>query len=372
MKRTVSIKLAPTPEQAVTLQSLQVAFADACNTIVPWAIEHRCWNRVALHHLTYYPVRAHSALGSQMVCNAIRAVCAAYRALRIQRTTPVPTVVFCPTGSVHFDKRTYRLTSQGLSLYTLTGRIVVALKPGAFQAAYLEKGVPKEAELLFRRGRWFFNLVLDLPDAPPIHLGNPCLGVDLGENVVAATSTGKLFGGGQLRHTRDCHLALRRRLQSNGSQSARHRLSALSGREQRHVRQINHEVSKAIVHEALRIGAGAIVMETLTHIRRCIRAKKRMRTRLHRWAWAELQRFIEYKSRGAGLAVHYVNPAYTSQTCSQCGTLGSRQKHRFACPSCGILVHSDVNSSRNLVRIASSAEGATGAVTRPHVAGPPA
>ncbi|MBI4552577.1 MAG: IS200/IS605 family element transposase accessory protein TnpB [Candidatus Latescibacteria bacterium] len=369
MKRTISLKLAPTDEQAQALTALQAAFADACNHIVPSVVTHRCWNRVALHHRAYYPIRASSPLGSQMVCNAIKAVCDAYRALRLKRTASVPVITFRATGSIHYDQRTYRLTPSMLSLYTLTGRIHCTVKPGAFQVSYLANGVPKEAELMHRRKQWFFNVVLDLPDPQPLHPSGSVLGVDVGENVVASTSMGTLFGGGQLRHTRDCYLALRRRLQSNGSQSARQRLHALSGRETRHVCQINHEISKAIVQEALAIGARAIVMETLTHIRRRIRARKRERTRLHRWAWAELQRFIEYKAQGAGLTVQYVNPAYTSQTCSCCGARGRRVTHRFACPSCGILAHSDVNSSRNLVRIASSAEGATGAVTRPHVAG---
>lgn len=94
------------------------------------------------------------------------------------------------------------------------------MQPGAFQKAYLEQGTPKEAELVFRGGKWFFNLVLELPDRPPTR-GNLTLGVDLGENNMATTSSGKILGGGQLRHNRDRYLALRRRLQSNGSQSAK-------------------------------------------------------------------------------------------------------------------------------------------------------
>jgi hypothetical protein len=51
MKRTLSLKVVTTPEQAQALLLLQGAFACACHAVVPWARDNRCGNRVALHHL---------------------------------------------------------------------------------------------------------------------------------------------------------------------------------------------------------------------------------------------------------------------------------------------------------------------------------
>ncbi|MEJ5269858.1 MAG: transposase [Hydrogenophilus sp.] len=92
-----------------------------------------------------------------------------------------------------------------------------------------------------------------------------------------------------------------------------------------------------------------------------------MRARLHRWAWRQLQTFIEYKAKACGIAVEYVEPAYTSQTCSSCGGLGQRSKHRFECPHCGLRAHSDLNASRNLARIGSGAPLPRAAVNTPNV-----
>lgn len=368
MLRTASIRLDVSSEQSEALFALRTAYAEACNGLIPLAVQHRCWNRVALHRLGYRLLRRETPLGSQMACNAVFTVCKAYKALRenggIEKDKPVPVIAF-RRAAVHFDKRTYSLKGERLSLYTLTGRIRVDMRPGEHQRRILDSGLPKEAELIHRKGRWYFHLVVESESPEPVEAGG-VLGIDVGENNFAATSTGKVFGGGKLRHERDRHLALRRRLQSNGSRSAKQRLRQVSGKEARRVRHINHETSKAIVAEARRVGVGTLVMEDLTHIRDRIRAGRRIRTRLHRWAFRQLQEFIAYKAEAAGIRVLHVNPAYTSQACSACGSLGTRVKHRFEC-QCGFRAHADCNSGRNLARIGESVLSPRADVDRPDV-----
>jgi len=353
-KRTISLKLLATTEQSAALLALANTFASACNAIVPFAQEHRCWNRVALHHLAYYPVRELlPTLGSQMVCQAVHRVADAYKTLKankgIAKDKPVPTTRF-DASSVNFDKRTYSIKGDTVSLFTLAGRERIPFAAGKHQLNLFSSGTAKEAKLILRKGIWYFNLVLDIPDVPPVSGGGIC-GVDVGENNLAASSTGKVWGGGQLRHNRDKYLAHRRRLQSNGSRAAKRKLRAISGREQRHVKAVNHEVSKSIVAEAVQSGASEIRMEDLTNIRANIKAGKRVRTRLHRWAFRQLQTFVEYKAQSVGLSVGYIDPAYTSQTCGVCGEIGKRTKHSFVC-QCGNRAHADVNASLNIAQFA--------------------
>jgi IS605 OrfB family transposase len=366
--RTASIRLNVTCAEAVALHALRTAYADACNRLVPIVREHRCWNRVGLHNRAYSRLRSETPLGSQMACNAIYSVCKAYKAQkalgRISKDT-IPLVRF-DRASVHYDKRTYTLKADALSLNTLEGRIRVALSPGEHQQRILNSGRPKEAELVFRKGVWFFNLVVEGEDPEPLASG-PVMGVDVGENNLAATSLGKVFGGECLRDRRDRYLARRRRLQSNGSQSARQALQQASGKEMRRVKHVNHETSKAIVAQAFEAGVSKIVMEDLTHIRSRIKAGRRMRARLHRWAFRQLQQFVEYKAQAVGIAVEYVNPAYTSQRCSFCRSLGRRVRHRFVCGQCGLRAHADLNASRNLAWIGETAVTPRAAVDTPDV-----
>ena len=369
MMRTASIRLEVNAKQAAALAALRSAYADACNALVPLVREHRLWNRVGLHQRGYHGLRAATPLGSQMCCNAIFTVCKAYRGQRqlgrIKTDSPVPQLRF-DRASVHLDKRTYTLKGECVSLYTLDGRITVSLRPGEHQQRILASGRPREAELVLRRGIWFFNLIVESGEVKPVASG-PVMGVDVGENTLAAHSLGKVFGGETLRDQRDRYLALRRRLQSNGSQSARQKLRQVSGRERRRVKHINHETSRAIVTAAVAAGVAKITMEDLTHIRSRIKAGKRMRARLHRWAFRQLQTFVAYKAQTAGIAVEFVDPAYTSQTCSCCGQLGRRARHRFVCELCGLRAHADLNASRNLARIGGTAVPPRAAVNTPDV-----
>lgn len=366
MKRTISVRLETTQEQNKKLQNLQEAFLIACNQIVPHVVENRCWNRISLHNLVYTKIRKNSPLGSQMVCNAIFSVCKAYKNKLISKAGDLPTIHFHKNRSIHFDKRTYSMRANTLSLYTLEGRIRVEMRFGSFQQQLFNQGVPKEAELICKKGYWYLNLVLDLSD-PPLSENQTIFAVDLGENTLAATSSGKLFGGSKIRHERDKYLAKRRRLQSNGTQSAKQLLKKVSGKEARRMKQVNHEVSKEIIKEALENKAGVLVLENLTNIRSRIRANKRLRTRLHRWAFRQLQTFIEYKAEAKGLRVVYVDPSYSSQLCSFCDALGNRQGLVFTC-TCGNKQHSDLNASRNLCKFGLSIGGPTCEVNRTQVA----
>jgi IS605 OrfB family transposase len=363
VKRTIAIKLGITDLQNEPLWQLQELFTKACNHVASTAFLNKERNRVRLHHLCYRSLRQEFPdLGAQMCCNVVAKVSGALKARKEPKE-----LIFKKNGSIHFDKRTYSLKQAHLSLFTPKGRIQVPLEISAFHKPFLEFGLPKEAELVRKGNQWFFHLVLDLPDVLPIDTGKS-MGIDLGENVLAATSTGKLFGGGRLRAERDQFLGMRKRLQSNGSQSAKQKLRQISGRERRHVKHVNHCVSKQIVREAKENGCCTIIMEDLTNIRERIQASKKMRSRLHRWSFDELRQMIEYKATAEGIYVQYVFPAYTSQTCSCCLTIGTRIKHRFSCSNCGSLQHSDLNASRNILRLGLSADRSTGAVNRRYVA----
>jgi hypothetical protein len=131
-------------------------------------------------------------------CLLIFSVCKAYKSQkvlgRIKKDELVPIVRFDRT-SVYFDKRTCTIKGECLSLYTLSGHIIVPMVLGWYQRYIMASGEAKEAELVCCKGRWYFNVVFESEDSVPIASG-PVMGVDVGENNLAATNTGKVWGGG--------------------------------------------------------------------------------------------------------------------------------------------------------------------------------
>jgi len=134
MQSLLRIPLNTTPEQFGKLRALQVAFAEVCNAIAPVVQSTRCWNRVALHHLVYHPMRERfPALGSQMICNAVYSVSRVARQVLQHPSSPwnvnkhsaaaLPLLRFSPTAPVYFDRHTLSLKGNTLSMFTLDGRV---------------------------------------------------------------------------------------------------------------------------------------------------------------------------------------------------------------------------------------------------------
>jgi hypothetical protein len=142
MNLSLRVPLDASPEQTAKLLELQAVFAQACNALAPLVQKTRVWNRVALHHMAYKPLREQfPQLGSQMVCNAIYSVSRHSRAifqgaqspfnLEKLKGKPLPLLRFADDCPVYFDRHTLSLKEGKLSMYTLDGRMrfQLALKP---------------------------------------------------------------------------------------------------------------------------------------------------------------------------------------------------------------------------------------------------
>ena len=69
---------------------------------------------------------------------------------------------------------------------------------------------------------------------------------------------------------------------------------------------------------------------------------------------AEFQQLLAYKAESAGTKVVTVNPAYTSQACSDCGMIVPKDFsiRVHVCPNCGLTLDRDVNAARNILMLA--------------------
>jgi putative transposase len=345
MKLVAQVQLLPTAEQAQVLASTLAA----CNRAAEWvstvAWDQRVFRNYDLRGRTYGQVKAEFGLSAQPAQHVIKKVADAYRADRATRRR------FRLLAAQPFDDRclSWQLAQQTVSIWTVGGRLKgVRFACGQHQRRLLafRRG---ESDLLLRDGRWFLLTTCEVPEQPqqaPVGM----LGVDLGIVNIATTSDGARFCGSHVNRVRHRHRRLRRKLQRNGSKSAKRLLRKRSRTESRFVADVNHVISKQIVAEAERTGRG-ITLERLKGIHCRVRLRKPQRATLHSWSFGQLGGFIDYKARRAGVRVVFVDPAFTSQQCSRCAHIDRSNRPNqstFQCRRCGFAEHADVNAAVNL------------------------
>src|SRR5690606_15808845 len=100
--------------------------------------------------------------------------------------------------------------------------------------------------LLVRDGQWFLYATVTVEE-PPQREPTEFLGVDLGVVNIATDSDGTIYSGAQVNGLRRRHRRLRKRLQANGSKSAKRLLKKRRRKEHRFATDVNHTISKRIV-----------------------------------------------------------------------------------------------------------------------------
>lgn len=108
-----------------------------------------------------------------------------------------------------------------------------------------------------------------------------------------------------------------------------------------------HQLSHQIVNDY-----GIICLEDI-NIKNLIEKKPYMAKSVLDASWNRFRTYVTYKAESAGREVVLVNPAYTSQMCSSCGSIVKKdlsiRVHR--CPYCGLSMDRDLNAAKNILRL---------------------
>ncbi|WP_235502937.1 MULTISPECIES: transposase [unclassified Kitasatospora] len=368
MKIVTRVKLLPPPEQAMVLERTLRTVNDAANGVSSVAFERGVPREYELRKHTYAELKARG-LGAQAAQHTIKKTCDAYTTLKAnlragnlgkpgsKRRGKVESkpIMFRPEAAQPYDDRclSWQLDAGTVSIWTIAGRLKgvrFACSPEALKM--LRKHRKGESDLIERNGVFYLVATCDVPEAPLNENPAGFVGVDLGIVNIATTSAGYRAASRGLNRYRNRQLDLRQKLQAKGTKSAKRLLKKRSRKEARHSANVNHIVSKTIVTAAERTGSG-IALEDLTGIRTRVRLRKTQRTSLHSWSFQQLGQYIAYKAKRAGVPLVYVDPAYTSQQCSECHHIERKNRvdqATFACRSCGTVMHADHNASRNIAR----------------------
>lgn len=218
--------------------------------------------------------------------------------------------------------------------------------------------------------RIFLLLSIDIPAKKQVLDKDVVLGVDLGIKCPLYLAINKndnfKMQIGDIEHFHNQRTMFQKRFKSlqklictqggHGRKKKLEPLEKLKGKERNWVHTQNHVYSREVIKQALKQNAGTIHMESLKDFGKGKDGyvKDEYKYLLRYWSYYELQSMIEYKAKLEGIEVKYIDPAYTSQTCSYCGECGERKKQEeFVCtnPQCkrrGEKINADFNAARNI------------------------
>lgn len=192
------------------------------------------------------------------------------------------------------------------------------------------------------RGRWYINITVKvqtktLPKTVPDMTKS--IGIDLGCKTAATCSDGTKLDGRWFREL-EPKLAIAQRA------NKKEQVKAIHAKIKNKRNDALHKLTTSLVENNEVIIVGDVSSEKI--------AKTNMAKSVYDAGWGKIKVMLNYKSHLAGVMFDVVNERYTTQTCSQCGSiegpgglngLGIRE---WVC-SCGAIHDRDVNSAINIL-----------------------
>ena len=225
-------------------------------------------------------------------------------------------------GYVQYGKHQFKLwDSYGLSKYNV--------KTGSF----VEDS----------RGRWYVCLVVD--NATTIKSkGKTSIGIDLGLKDLATCSDGLKLKAPKIYREYEQKLGIAQRAKN------KNRVRSVHAKIKNIRQNMLHQFTRKLVNDHAMIIVGNVNAKAL--------AQTKLAKSVLDASWTTLRTMLKYKCENAGVLFEEVNEAYTTQTCSCCGSRLSSPKGRaglgireWQCMKCGTLHDRDINSALNILAL---------------------
>lgn len=193
------------------------------------------------------------------------------------------------------------------------------------------------------RGRWYVCLVVDdIQQVKAIAKGS--IGIDLGLKDLATCSDGVKLEAPKIYRQYEEKLGIAQRAKN------KKRVKAIHAKIKNILQNMLHQFSHKLVNAHAAIFVGNVNAKAL--------AQTRLAKSVLDASWTTLRTMLKYKCENAGVWYGEVNEAYTTQTCSCCGSRSSSPKGRaglgireWQCMECGTLHDRDINSALNILAL---------------------
>jgi putative transposase len=245
-------------------------------------------------------------------------------------------------------------------------------------------GTPKTCTIKHEVGQWYAVFSYEVEQPEPLAPVESEVGIDLGITHFAALSDGTFIESP--RYYRQAEQTLRRRQQAlsrkkRGSHR-RERARKLVAKAHRKIanqqRDFHHKQAKKLVSEHHTIVFEELEITNIskrarpkqdehgTYLPNGAAAKSGLNKSILDAGWGQFQQIVMHKAACAGRTVLKVSPKYTSQVCSQCGTVRKKElSERWHSCECGCELARDTNAAINILRVGRTQRGDAPCVEAP-------
>ena len=240
------------------------------------------------------------------------------------------------------------------------------------------EGTIKTCTVKYEAGQWYAVFSCEVAQPEPLPPVESEVGIDLGVSHFAALSDGTFIENP--RHYRRAQKKLenvqqalsRKKRGSHRREKARKAVAKTHRKIANQRRDFHHKQSKQLVQEHQTIVFEELEItnvikrarpkqdENGTYLPNGAAAKSGLNKSILDAGWGQFQQIVMHKAACAGRTVLKVNPRYTSQVCSQCGTIRKKDlSERWHSCECGCELDRDTNAAINILRVGRTQRGAT-------------
>jgi len=194
-------------------------------------------------------------------------------------------------------------------------------------------------------GKWYAIFTAER-DAKVKKNRGKAVGIDLGLKTFAILSNGKIVDNPHhLREQEDKLAFLQRNLSmckkgSENRKKARYKVALLYEKIANTRKDFLHKLSHSLVSRYSKIAMEQLASQKMS--------EGVLGKHINDAGWSMFANMIRYKAEEAGSEAVFVDPKYTTQECSKCGTRSKKElcDRRHECSSCGLSMDRDLNAAR--------------------------
>ncbi|MEP7293467.1 MAG: transposase, partial [Chloroflexota bacterium] len=236
-----------------------------------------------------------------------------------------------------------RLDGRRLKLYGI-GRVAVRWHRPL-------EGDIKTVRIVHKAGCWYACFACEVEASTPLPATGQIVGIDVGISALATLSNGVKVENPNYYRVAQTKLRVLQRKLARAQRGSNNRRKALLRvqRQQEHVanqrKDYLHKLSTMLVKNY-----DAIALEDL-RVTNMVRNRHLSKSILDS-GWGYFRERLTHKAESAGRVVVFINPAYTSKCCSNCGTLFQdfSLSTRWVNCECGLSLDRDHNAAINILK----------------------